>query len=85
MNGYHEPTDKGNDYPAIRAWEKHMGAYGYYIDAQLKKARETKAPINAIYERNGQWHTLDDIVGLHTRPGMQELAEIDDQLKAGVY
>jgi hypothetical protein len=88
MNGYTAPKDTQTDYPGIRAWGKRLGSYGYYIDAQVQKARETKAPQNAIYfgndyEQGGErWHTIDEITDLDSRPEMRPLAEINEQLKA---
>ena len=48
-------------YALIVIWHKDTGSYGYYIDQQLEKAERMAAPYNAIYERNGKWHTLDEI------------------------
>jgi len=49
-----------NDYPYVIAWGKMMRSEGYYIENQLRKAREDGAPVTAVYRGDdGAWVTLD--------------------------
>jgi hypothetical protein len=51
-------------YPFIRLWGKEMGSFPYYINDQIARATEDRAPYNAIYRRDdGVWRTVDDIEG----------------------
>ena len=86
MNGYHSSKDTGTDYPAIRAWGAKLGSYGYYIDNELKRARATKAPQDAIHARtdfNGHitgWARIKDIKDLDKRADMKVFLDIQEQL-----
>jgi hypothetical protein len=64
-----------NDYPCIRLWGKKTLSQDYYIEAQVKKARDMNAPANATYyiglnADDKRWRTVDDIVDIHDRPDM---------------
>lgn len=48
------------DYKHIWAHGKVMGSYDYYILARQEEAAEAGAPLNAVYERDGHWFTVDD-------------------------
>lgn len=64
------------DYPAIQIWGNKLGSYQYYIDAQIKLAREEKAPANAIYRvEEGKWATVDHINDIDNRPDMAALLQ----------
>lgn len=86
MNGYTAPKDTGTDYPAIRAWGRNMGSYGYYIDNELALARSTKAPQDAIYPRKDSegkvkgWARIEDIKDLEKRLDMEVFLDIQEQL-----
>lgn len=52
-----------DDYKYIWAWGKMFGSMDYYIDRQIKKAREGNAPLDALYYDNteNKWHTVGDV------------------------
>jgi hypothetical protein len=52
---------KPSEYKHIEAWGYFLGSAAYYIDAEQRKAAEEKAPLNAIYERDGKWATFDTV------------------------
>lgn len=62
--------EKEEDYPWIRAWEDHMGAFQYYKSGRVAAARAEKAPQNAIYKRDGKWFTTDDIPSNRVRQAL---------------
>jgi hypothetical protein len=48
-------------YPFIRAWGYQLGSFKYYIENEIERAIEDKAPERAIYKSgNGEWRTIDD-------------------------
>ena len=53
-----------DDYKYVWAWGKLLGSMDYYIDRQIKKAREENAPLDAVYYDNkeNKWHTVGDVV-----------------------
>jgi len=57
------------DYPCIRAWERMFRAGEYYIQQVLMRAREEKAPEDAIYwsADRKKWSVLGDITSNETR------------------
>jgi hypothetical protein len=56
------------DYPYIRAWGWMMGSLPYYIDEQVKLARQDKAPQTATYRNDdGSWNTIEGCKRLDTR------------------
>ena len=65
---------RGPDYPYIRAWGIHLGSSSWYIDEQVARAREDRAPADAIYEasapgggRTHHWQTMRDVTRNDTR------------------
>lgn len=70
-------------YSYIRAWGRHMGSRGYYIDTQVERANETNAPDRATYEkyandgsgRTGEWSTVDDILNPMLKESIERAAE----------
>ena len=51
------------DYVYLRAWDRMMGSFQYWTDANLKKARRENAPADAIYNtagivEGGKWRTF---------------------------
>ena len=52
------------DYIYIRAWHRMTGSFAYYIEDQVDKAREDKAPQTAIYfdRYANRWVTLEECV-----------------------
>ena len=79
-------TTQDNDYPAIRAWCKQMGAYSYYTAAQVGLARATNAPQDAIYNRvdlEGKttgWARIKDIKDLNKREDLRIFLDIQENL-----
>lgn len=64
------------DFPYIRAWGHMMGSFQYYIDEQLRKAREDGAPETAIYRNDdGSWCTWEGIKSEHTKALIKEKAD----------
>lgn len=53
-------TRLSHEYKTIAAWGRMMGSFSYYIVAQQEKAAAANAPLDAIYERNGEWSILGD-------------------------
>ncbi len=53
--------EKAKQYEAIRFWGESLGSFDYYIKHQQIKAAASNAPILAIYERDGEWQTLDQV------------------------
>lgn len=57
---------RGNvDYPFIRAFGLYWGSKRYYIEDQIRKARETNAPLDAVSynDSKGNWNTVADLTG----------------------
>ena len=69
------PTIK-HEYPYITVWGKMMGSYDYYIESQIRRARETNAPSTAIYEqgrKSGQWSVVEEVENRDTRLTIEQL------------
>lgn len=63
-------------YPYIVAWGQSLGSFGYYIEMQVSKAIEDKAPEDAIYfDEHLGWHTVSG----SPRKGLKE--ELDRYIK----
>lgn len=62
-------------YTYIAAWGRELGSMPSYIEHQCWRARQAGAPLNATYERDGRWHTTDDIANnpLRLRLGLEPL------------
>lgn len=58
---------KPEDYKHIKAWGHMMKSYADYIYRQQQKAAEAGAPLDAIYERDGKWHTFDEVTSPETK------------------
>jgi hypothetical protein len=50
------------DYPYIRKNGQNMGSNLGWIKWQVEQARADDAPQNATYQRDGIWHTTDEIL-----------------------
>jgi hypothetical protein len=52
-----------DNYKYIRAWGRMMGSRDPYIQAQIQKAYETKAPQDAVYWSLDElrWRTLSEV------------------------
>ena len=49
-------------YLALRAWNRMLGGYQHYSDAQVARATEENAPQDAIFRRqNGEWARLGEV------------------------
>jgi hypothetical protein len=57
----HKPTE----YKAIELWGINLGSYRYYIEGEQHKAADMDAPIDALYERNGNWVCVSDLSPTH--------------------
>lgn len=56
------------DYKYIRAWGQSLRSRPYYIENEVAKARQAKAPQTAIYRRqDGSWAVFDDIQRADTK------------------
>jgi hypothetical protein len=66
------------DYPYIRAWGRFTGSRSYYIEEQVDKARETKAPQNAIYydANRKRWHTVEEIALTENRQEIEAIVKV---------
>lgn len=61
------------DYKYIRAWGDFLHSQQNYIDGEVKAARETKAPENAVFRKpDGSWETFDNV----NPTTQQQIAEI---------
>lgn len=58
---------------SVRAWGRLMGSHESYIRAQVAQAEGDKAPNGALYERDGAWHTCDDVTRLDTMLELKKL------------
>lgn len=62
------------DYPLIRVWCHIMGSAPYYVEDELDRAREDKAPQNAIYQKTDMdtgkrvWTTADEVTSPSNKP-----------------
>lgn len=64
------------DYCYIRAWERLMGGFPYYIEMQLAKARKEHAPQTAIFRRDdGTWALVQEIRFEDIQVRVQQLAD----------
>jgi predicted DNA-binding transcriptional regulator YafY len=69
------PAKQATDYLYIRAWCEMMGSYPYFVTDQIEKARATRAPETAIYEKyaddgsgpTGEWETYENVSNPMTR------------------
>ncbi len=52
---------KPSDYKAISFWGNCLGSFSSYIKQEQYKAVVDNAPLNAIYKRNNDWVTLNDV------------------------
>ena len=48
-------------YQLIRIWGQELGSFGYFIENEQAKAESDNAPLEAIYQRDGQWVTIHDV------------------------
>lgn len=49
------------DYLYIRAWGKMLHSFDYYVQEQVRKAREDKAPEDATYFNGTEWRCWSDM------------------------
>lgn len=69
--------NKPSDYVYIAAWGRLMGSFTSYVRNEQRLACEKGAPLTAIYERDGHWHTADDIKSPATRQWIEaQVAEM---------
>lgn len=52
---------KPSDYKAIAMWGKQLGSFAYYIKREQKKAAKTNAPVDSLYERDGEWTCVSNL------------------------
>ncbi len=48
-------------YQLIRIWGQELGSFDYFIENEQAKAESDNAPLEAIYQRDGQWMTIHDV------------------------
>lgn len=64
------------DYPYVWAWGKVLNSKDYFIQSERDKAKEEKAPENAIFrDDDGGWSTVDSILSGGTKQRVEEYAE----------
>ena len=69
------------DYLYLRAWEKMMRSFPYYLDQQLAKARMENAPETAIFRgSDGNWEVFENVTNQQTR---ERVLRIVSDLKKG--
>lgn len=56
---------KPSDYLAIAVWGKRLGSFIYYIRGEQERALRDNAPIDALFERDGQWTCVSDLAPDH--------------------
>lgn len=71
-----------DDYLYIRAWGYILGSDRYYIDDEIKKAREDNAPQDAIYVKHNfdssaprEWIRYESVTSWHTHSRMEAYFE----------
>jgi hypothetical protein len=67
------------DYLYIRAWGRFMGSGSYYIEMQIDKARENKAPQNAIYYNGNRWITIEDVQLKENREAIESIVKEEER------
>lgn len=63
-------------YVHIQAWGMIMQSFPYYILQQQKQALEDGAPIDAIYNDNGAWVRVTEILSPHAKERVEELVSM---------
>ena len=67
------------DYKYVRAWNIMMGSFDYYINSEVEKAKQDKAPDDAIYKNHlDKWVTVSEIKNEETK---RQVADIAASLK----
>lgn len=67
------------DYLYIRAWGKMLASFPSYIEREVERARRSRAPSTAIYQRQDKsWATFEQITRAETR---DEVAALVKQMK----
>jgi hypothetical protein len=75
-------ASSADDYQWIRKWGSYMGSSQWYIDEQVRKARESNAPEDATFHRDDHgWYTVGDITNEMTRYqlGLRPLREVTER------
>ena len=49
-----------HEYKAIEYWGQMLGSMSYYIKTEQSRASRANAPLDAIYERDGVWRTINE-------------------------
>lgn len=61
---------KPSDYKSILIWGKSSGSNLEYIQKVQKTAYNDDAPLTAIYKKNGEWATVEQIENVAMRNEM---------------
>jgi len=56
---------KAKEYIAIAVWGQRLGSLSGWIKMEQERAARMNAPIDALYERNGEWTTVRDLAADH--------------------
>ncbi len=54
-------------YRHLVAWCRFMGSYQSYCDYEILRAKQDKAPVDAIFYRDGRWHTYAEVTSQTTQ------------------
>lgn len=50
------------DYKHIAAWGRFMGSFAEYIEDEQRRAADSDAPLNAVYQNaDGTWETINGV------------------------
>ena len=67
LEDHSESEAHGKPYHYIVAWGLLMMSLGYYVSAQVEKARREDAPDDAIYKAEKKWVCFSAVECDHTR------------------
>lgn len=54
-------TLKDGPFPWLQAWCRYLDSAAYWIESEVKRAREDKAPVDCLYKRASGWRTIRDL------------------------
>ena len=84
--GENAMTKRRPDYPYLRAWSRMMGLKPDFIETQVERARASRAPQTAVYERTYQegtafggpaWVDFSEITRADTRATIERIVRED--------
>ena len=72
------------DYKYIRAWGSMLESFPSYIENEVKRAQNDKAPQTAIYRKSdGTWAIFEDIQSDATKTSVAAIVAIIERSSAG--